>query len=182
MNKLVLASVLIFLTNICNADNLAYFYAPSAGVRGDIAEKDLIENDDYTFLTVEPGFLRAIRWTRESDAPFYIEYSSISTKDELGELDENRYQSFSLGVGQYNVNKIDNFLSTYRNITVGIGFARFNFDDVKHRALGEAGINFGLRMAESVNLGIIYKYQIIGYPSETMASANIVGISFSINY
>lgn len=175
-------SSLIFLSSLCSADSLTYLYSPSAGVKGDIAEDDLIEDDDFTSLTIEPGVFRAVRWDGGFESPLYIEYSSISTEDASGNFEKDKYQSFSLGFVKTEIEKQNHFVDSYWNLGGGVGFARFNFDEVKAHALGEASLGLGLIIAKYINLGLFFKYQIIGYPSETIAQSGAAGFSIGINY
>ena len=186
MKKLFFVFALIFC-HTSHAGSLTYKYAPSANVKGDIEETDdLDENDDYTYLTLDPGTAKIISWAIDlQDASFfdepqnsetaliYVDYMSINTEDDNGHITKNKFQSFSLGFEAVSDKYLRHGISGFGIFQAGAGIVRFNFDDEKYRGACELSAETGLLFFKTISLSTGVKFQIVGEPGETMAYTRV---------
>lgn len=176
----IFSNIAIAESSTTSANLLSIYYAPYATVKGDLAEDDFIIDDDFSSLTLDPGTAKGIRWTYVSDYSYFIEYSSIKTESESGDITKDQYQALTIGTGFQGMIPINEYFDFYAGVFAGAGGSRFKFNHVKYRAhadfSGDVGILIGRRLSIAGGL----KYQIIGYPSETMAEVFNVNISAGI--
>jgi len=150
---------------------LSFTYSPAAKVTGDLPDEDGIDRGDYTEYTLDTGTAKALKWTYLSPTPVYIEYTTIDTKRDGSGSGVDKFQTLSLGLGIGGISKVNTYFDFYGGLFAGIGGSRFDLEQVKHQAHAEASGELGFLMAKFASLGIGVKYQIVGYPSETMAEA-----------
>lgn len=175
--RVVLFILLFTLPYTAHADRLTFYYAPSTSVDGDVQEDDLFDGDDFTFLSVGPGTARALRWTHEGEADFYLDYASIEAEDDDGRISRRRYQALSAGLGVTERIPYSDNIGLYGSMSFGAGISRFNFNDIKHRAHADMAAEGGLVLFQRFTLGLGLRYQIVGYPGETMADALFVNLN-----
>ena len=156
------------------------YYSPYANVKGDLPEDDLIIDDDFSSLTLDPGTAKGIRWTYINDSAYFIEYSSIKTESERGNIIKDQYQAITIGTGLQGTAPINEYLDFYAGAFVGAGGSRFKFNHVKYRAHADLSADVGILIGKSLSIAGGLKYQIIGYPSETMAEVFNINISAGI--
>ena len=183
MNHKLLLLIPLLACNLCFADyGITYYYAPSANVKGDLQEDDFNLNDDYSYLTLDPGIAKTLRWTWYSDTLLYAEYTTIKTEDKSGNISDNKYQSLSFGGGDLYRKKINRYYDIYGSWSLGLGAAKFDFTSDKYRAIADFNIEGGALLSERISLGVGVKYQIVGYPSETMADATILNFNIGVRF
>ena len=179
------------------ADVVSISYSPLAKVKGDSEEfDDLINGDDYSNFSLEADDALSIKWSYELEKPddleiddemynplfVYVDYSRFDTKEGNGEIHSGKYQSLTTGFGFLINHKISDYVSSYFNGGAGVGVARFELSTDKARAAGEVSLEGGLSLLRKVYIGVGGKYQIVGYPSETMATTYNLYFGLGVRY
>lgn len=199
--KWVALSLLSLNCHASFADTFTYSYSSSSNVIGDAAERnDLFLNDDYSHLSIGPGVVRALKWTHditeatkkparsfdnEITYPLqtYIDYTRVDTKNTQGMVKIGHYESLTLGFSTLSKQRINKLISLYGEVGLGLGVANFKLPEGnKYRAAIEASLEGGLLLSETISIGVGVKRQIIGVPTETMATTTSLYLSTGISF
>lgn len=157
---------------------LSFSYSPAAKVEGDLPEED-IDGGDYSYFTLDTGTAKSIKWTHLGQSPVYLEYTSIDTPSDDGS-GVDKYQSLSIGLPIAGPTALNSWLDLYGGMFFGLGGARFDLEELKYRAHAEVSAELALLFVKTLSLGLGAKYQIVGYPSETMAEAWYMNLTLGL--
>ncbi len=172
-------------------------YYPNYNINGDEEElDDLLSGDDYTYLSLEESDAFSIKYSYDLGKPphidvsdvnhipafIYMEYTLLDLEGKEGEREEGRYQSLTVGLSFLSDIHSWKYIGTYCSGGVGIGASYFDISTSKVEAAGEIFLEGGASFLNHLYLGLGGKYQIIGYPSETVAQASGVYIGLSVRY
>ncbi len=116
------------------------------------------------------------------DNPITFKYMSIDTEEENGEIETNKFQSFSLGFAQGNWVPLSGDLDGYGMADVGIGVSRFSFDKTRNRMHADVGLEVGLALQKTFTLGARVNYLLVGYPGETIAHAGLFTATLGVRF
>lgn len=167
------------------SDVVSVSYSPFTTVKGDSEEfDDLITDDDYSNFSLDVDDAISVKWSYEFEKPdgleiedrkyipllVYVDYSRFDANEDSEEIHSGKYQSLTVGFGFLFDHKISNYVGSYFNGGAGVGVAKFELSEDKARAAGEVSLEGGLSLLRKVYIGVGGKYQLVGYPSETMAA------------
>ncbi|WP_317930727.1 hypothetical protein [Halioxenophilus sp. WMMB6] len=172
-NKFLCIALLLLFSDLCNASGLNVTYAPYAKVNGDKDEGGLFP-DNYDEYNLDRGVAASVELNLGEGNHWYVEYTVTDVDESEMKLPEDQYSSLVVGLRQEDQHQINNTLSSYVGMSLGVGAARFNLQSEKYRALGEMKVDAGVIINQSVVIGPGIKFQIVGYPTETMAKATFV--------
>lgn len=178
-SKFALSIFLLLIPVISNAGSFTYSYAPSANVKGDV-DADEFYLGEYEFLSLDPGTARSIAISFVEESLLYVEYTSLDTETENGIRFDDRYTSLTIGSESRVDKRLNSSVGAYMRFGLGVGAARFNIVNEKYRALAEIKMEAGFMFGKRITIGPGIKYQVVGYPTETMASASILYISAGV--
>jgi hypothetical protein len=172
-------------------------YSPAIEVSGDEEEfDDWLGGDDYSNFSVDAEdattlkFSYELKETQELDGPknddaaliIYTDYSVSDFKYKDGDIEKGKYQSLTSGMSVLVDKELNNYFSSYFSMGFGLGISRFKLSSNKDRAVGELFIEGGFSVYKSFYLGIGGKYQVIGYPSETIATVSNLYIGLGVRF
>lgn len=175
---------MLTFSNIATAEKskniITIHYSPFAVVEGDSAEEDFITNDDYSHLSLNPGTAKGIKWVHIDNAMFFLEYFSIKTKTDNGQISQDKYQAMTLGSGVQGTQPLNGSVDIYYGIFVGAGGSRFKFNKTQYKAHADLSGELGVLITKRLSISAGVKYQIIGYPTETMAEVLSLNLSLGL--
>jgi len=176
----IYSSSIIAKTTQESIDIISVYYSPFAKIEGDLPEDDYNFNDDYSSLSLDPGTAKGIKWVHKGDYVFFTEYFTVNTKSENDVISRDKYQAITVGSGFQDFVPLNNYFALYGGAFAGAGGSRFKLNDNKYRAHIDLSGELGILMAETLSIGAGIKYQIIGYPTETMAEVWLLNLNLSL--
>ena len=162
-------------------DNISVYYSPFANIKGDLPEYDFNPYDDYSYMSLDPGTAKGVKWVHQEDYVFFTEYLSVNTKSEgNGVISRDKYQSATVGTGIQYLPQSDDVFGLYVGMFAGVGGSRFKFNDTKYKGHIDLSGELGVIINKTFSISGGVKYQIIGYPTETMAELWLVNLNLGL--
>lgn len=159
---------------------LSASYAPVTWVKGDIDE-DEVAPDQYSRFDLNPGSAIAIRW-RSVDSALYVDYTRIDTESTLKTREKRKFQSITTGFFIYEDKYLNDSLDYYFIMSGGVGLSRFDIHNTEYEATAEIGLEGGIAIEKNLSIGIGFKFQSVGYPTETVANVFYPSVTLSARF
>lgn len=198
MKSLIISIVFLYASSV-HSHVLTINYSPVILVSGDEEELNdwnFIGDDDYSHFSVDSDDAVGLKFSYEllksprlkegqkDIAAFniYTEYLISDAEYKNGEVRKGKYQSLTSGVSLKAEKYLNDLFGSYASMGVGIGVSRFKLNTNKDRAVGELFAEGGFSFQQTVYLGIGVKFQMIGYPSETMATVGNLYLGLGVRF
>lgn len=195
--RYVFVLIFILYSNIGHTHTLSINHSNWINVSGDREElNDWRVGDDYSHFSVDTDDATSLKFSfailNESSSTYpesnnatlsiYAEYLISDFKYENGEIEKGKYQSFTSGVSFLFEQPRNDLFGTYVSFGLGVGVSRFDLTSIKDKAVGEGFVEGGISLLDTIYLGVGGKYQIVGYPTETMATMYNAYLGMSVKF
>lgn len=169
MNKLFVMIASMLLANVAHAIGLNVSFAPYAKINGDSDEGGMYV-DSYDEFDLGTGKAGSLELYVGDVNQWYAEYTFVQLDDSDRAIPSVPFSTMVVGSRLHQENELNDIYSAYYDISFGVGYARFDLEKERYKALTEVKFDIGIVINDLVTFGPGMKYQIIGYPSETMAT------------